>query len=138
MLDSKFRFRMMTMSATIGALTLGTIILPAHPLLTPPVLYEQQQQPDNTAANKQNAPTADQQKESSTDRNMARKIRESITGDKSLSTYGHNVKVIVRNGTVTLKGPVKSETEKQTIESKAADIAGATNVKNELTVKAAG
>jgi osmotically-inducible protein OsmY len=94
------------------------------------------QQPDNTAANKQQAPTADQQKETPEDRELAQKIRKSIVGDKSLSTYGHNVKVIVRNGVVTLKGPVKSEDEKKSIGDKAAEVAGgADKVQNELTVK---
>jgi osmotically-inducible protein OsmY len=92
------------------------------------------QQPDNTGANKQQ-PTADQQKETAEDRELAQKIRKSIVGDKSLSTYGHNVKVIVRNGVVTLKGPVQSEDEKNNIGAKAADVAGADKVQNELTVK---
>ena len=35
--------------------------------------------------------------------------------DKSLSTYGHNVKIITKDGSVTLKGPVRSEEEKQAI-----------------------
>lgn len=93
------------------------------------------QQPDNTAANKQQAPTADQQKETAEDREVAQKIRKSIVDDKSLSTYGHNVKVIVRNGVVTLKGPVKSEDEKKSIGDKAAEVAGADKVQNQLTVE---
>ena len=55
--------------------------------------------------------------------------------DKSLSTYAHNVKMISQNGKVTLKGPVRSEEEKQTIEQKATEVAGAGNVTNEITVK---
>ena len=82
------------------------------------------QQPDNTSTNKQQAPTADQQKETAEDRELAQKIRKSIVDDKSLSTYGHNVKVIVRNGMVTLKGPVQSEDEKKNIGAKAAEVAG--------------
>jgi osmotically-inducible protein OsmY len=84
-----------------------------------------EQQPDNTGANKQNNTTADQQKENAADRELAQKIRQSIVSDKSLSTYGHNVQVIVRNGMVTLKGPVQSEEEKKNIESKATDLASA-------------
>lgn len=96
------------------------------------------QQPDNTSTNEQNnqqgAMTADQQKETAADRDLAKKIRKSITSDKSLSTYGHNIKVIVREGIVTLKGSVQSEDEKKNIGSKAADAAGADRVQNELTV----
>jgi hyperosmotically inducible periplasmic protein len=92
------------------------------------------QQPDNTKVNDKSAPTADQQKNKS-DLEMAKNIRRAIVKDKSLSTYGHNVKVIVQNGTATLKGPVHSEDEKKAIEAKAVEVAGATNVRNEITVK---
>ena len=97
--------------------------------------YIAQQEADNTNANKQEGTTADQQKETPADRELAQRIRKSITSDKSLSTYGHNVKVIVRDGMVTLKGPVQSEDEKKNIGAKAADAAGADKVRNELTVK---
>jgi hyperosmotically inducible protein len=52
-----------------------------------------------------------------------------------VSTYAHNVKIISKNGKVTLKGPVRSEDEKKTVESKAVEVAGAGNVTNELTIK---
>jgi len=93
---------------------------------------------DNTKVNKRDRdtgqPTADQQKENRSDRETARQIRKSIVDDKSLSTYAHNVKIIAQNGTVTLKGPVCSEEEKQNIARKAADVAGEQNVKNEIEV----
>jgi hyperosmotically inducible periplasmic protein len=94
-----------------------------------------QQDPDNTGANKQGGTTADQQKENPADRELAQKIRQSIMEDKSISTDGHNVKVIVRDGKVILKGPVQSEDEKKNIEGKASDLAGADKVINKLTVK---
>jgi len=55
--------------------------------------------------------------------------------DKSLSTYAHNVKIISQNGKVTLKGPVRSEEEKNTIEKVATDVAGAGNVTDQITVQ---
>jgi osmotically-inducible protein OsmY len=91
--------------------------------------------PDNSAHNKAQTRTADNQKENAPDREITQKIRRSITADKSLSTYAHNVKIITQNGQVTLKGPVHSENEKQMIASKAADIVGAEKVNNQLTVK---
>jgi hyperosmotically inducible periplasmic protein len=94
-----------------------------------------QQQPDNTGTNRQGGTTADQQKENPADRELAQKIRQSINSDKSLSTDAHNIKVVVRNGRVILKGPVQSEEEKQKIVEKAADLAGADNVTNRLSVK---
>ncbi|MGA3088366.1 MAG: BON domain-containing protein [Terriglobales bacterium] len=36
----------------------------------------------------------------------------------------HNVKIITQHGQVTLKGPVRSEDEKQSVEAKAAGIGG--------------
>ena len=65
------------------------------------------------------------------------KIRKSLMDDKTLSTYAHNVKVIAEHGKVTLKGPVRSAEEKQSIEQKATDVAGAGNVTNELSIKPA-
>jgi osmotically-inducible protein OsmY len=98
------------------------------------------QAPDNSKTNQQDREkggvTADQQAESQADRDLAKKIRKSITDDKNLSTYAHNIKVIARGGTVMLKGPVRSDDEKSVIEAKAIEIAGAANVKSELTVKA--
>jgi hyperosmotically inducible protein len=99
----------------------------------------QQPAPDNTKLNKRDKnkaePTADQQKENQPDREIARKIRQSIVQDKSLSSYAHNVKIIVENGAVTLKGPVRSDEEKTAVEAKAAEIAGADKVTSQLEVK---
>jgi len=92
---------------------------------------------DNTKKNKtEQDTTADQAKNSQTDRAIMQKIRQAVIADKSLSTYAHNVKIIAQNGKVTLKGPVHSEAEKQSIEQKATEVAGAGNVTNEITIKA--
>ena len=93
------------------------------------------QQPDNTKVNKGEQPTADQAKNNASDRDIMQNIRKAIVGDSSLSTYAHNVKIISKSGKVTLKGPVRSEDEKKSVESKAVEVAGAGNVTNELTVK---
>jgi hyperosmotically inducible periplasmic protein len=94
---------------------------------------------DNTKANKtaKNGATADQGKNNESDRTIMQKIRQAVMADKSLSTYAHNVKIIAQNGKVTLKGPVNSDAEKQSIEQKAVDVAGAGNVTNEITIKTA-
>ncbi len=85
-------------------------------------------QPDNTKINQRDrsseSPTADQQKENASDRKVAQEIRRAIVKDKSLSTDAHNIKIIVQNGSVTLKGPVRSDDEKRTIEAKAAQVVG--------------
>lgn len=90
---------------------------------------------DNTKANKGIETTAEQQGEKGADRKTTQQIRRAIVKDKSLSTYAHNVKIITKNGMVTLKGPVKSEKEKQAVEKAAAQAVGKGKVTNELTVK---
>ena len=97
------------------------------------------QAPDNTAANKTdrdtNAATADKAKNTMSDRELMKHIRRDIVKDKSISAYGHNVKVIAVDGKVTLRGPVHSDDEKKAIEEHATKYAGSGNVTNELSVK---
>ena len=115
-------------------------ILMAGALLTASAVFAPAQEtpkPDNPKTNKQDAVTADQQKNNKSDRDTTKEIRKAITDDQSLSTYAHNVKVISKHGTVTLKGSVRSDEEKKSIEDKAAAVAGASNVKNELTIVSA-
>ena len=102
--------------------------------------YGQTQTPaaDNTKMNKTakgGGTTADQGKNNPSDRTIMQKIRQAVMADKSLSTYAHNVKIISQNGKVTLKGPVHSEAEKQSIEQKATEVAGSGNVTNEIVIK---
>ena len=97
------------------------------------------QAPDNTKTNERDRaksqPTADQAKNNLSDREIMQRIRKGVVADKSLSTYGHNVKIISEHGKVTLKGPVHTEEESKNIEAKAVEVAGAGNVTDMLTVK---
>jgi hyperosmotically inducible periplasmic protein len=97
-----------------------------------------QEQSDNTKMNKGDATkdttTADQQKMNPSDRAMTQKIRAEIMKDKSLSTYAHNVKIITQDGKVTLKGPVRTQDEKASVEAKAAAIAGDANVTSQIEI----
>jgi len=86
-------------------------------------------------SNSNSSASADEQAQSTKDRELARKIRRALVTDKSLSTYAHNIRIIAQSGTVTLKGVVRSEQEKSAIISKAIQIAGANNVKDEITAK---
>jgi len=92
--------------------------------------------PDNTKVNvrdrSKDAVTADQQKENAADRDLTQKIRQALVKDKSLSTYAHNVKVVAQEGRVTLKGPVRTAAERQSVEAKAIAIAGEGHVSNEF------
>ena len=98
--------------------------------------------PDNTKVNQADRangqPTADQAKNDARDRELMKAIRKSIIADHSLSTYAHNIKIIAQDGKVTLKGPVRSAEEKETVLQKATDAAGAGNVTDDITVKEKG
>jgi hyperosmotically inducible protein len=118
-----------------------TLILGAALFAAPyPQAEHQSTSADNTKVNKrdrkQSEPTADNAKNGTSDRELMRQIRRDVVGDKSLSTYAHNVKIIAQGGKVTLKGVVHTEEEKKTIEDFAQKRAGDGNVTNEITVKA--
>ena len=118
-------------SAAFAAALLGPGMWMAHGQTDTPAVS-----PDNSGTNKAHTNTADQQSEASSDRMLTKKIRQALIADKSLSTYGHNVKIITKDGSVTLKGPVHSEEEKQTIATKTESIVGSPDkVTNQLTVK---
>ena len=69
------------------------------------------------------------------DRDITAAIRRSVVADSSLSWNAKNVKIITVAGKVTLRGPVKSDAEKATIEAKTKAAAGVTEVDNQLEVK---
>jgi len=113
-------------------LPVGSLVFCTSLMATP---TQQQPAPDNTKMNKdQSGPTADQQKMNPADRELAQKIRKAIHEDKNFSTYAHNIKIIVQDGKVTLRGPVRSEEEKNNLQAKAVAIAGDGNVSNQLEI----
>jgi SH3 domain-containing YSC84-like protein 1 len=95
---------------------------------------------DNTVNNRSDqAPsttTADQQGNGKSDVDLTASIRRSVVADGSLSTYAHNVKIVVQNGVATLKGPVRSEDEKAAIDAKAAAVVGADHVVDQMEIAA--
>ena len=93
------------------------------------------QAPDNSAQNRHATPTADNQSNAKADRMTTAEIRRAIVKDRTLSLDAHNVKIIVRNGNVTLKGPVKSPEEKQKVLADAASVTSPDRVADQLTVK---
>src|ERR1700687_3097623 len=116
----------------LGSLALGVSLMAAP---VPRYQYSQQTAPDNTKKNKdQTSPTADQQKINPADRAITQKIRKAVHGDTSLSTYAHNIKIITQDGKVTLRGPVRSEEEKNNVQLKAAAVVKDENVTNQLEV----
>jgi hyperosmotically inducible protein len=94
--------------------------------------------PENTGINVRDrspgAVTPFTQSNNRSDIEMTRQIRRALMRDKSLSTTAKNIKVITVDGTVILRGPVKSEHEKAAITDKALQIAGNGHVNDQLEV----
>ncbi len=127
---------------TVRALLAQLVLLSGLSLLWAQQQTDTSQNPptaDNTKVNQRDRsetePTADRQKENPADRQLAQQIRRALVKDKSLSSNAHNVKVIAQDGMVTLKGPVNSESEKHTVEAKAAQIAGSDKVTSDIQVR---
>ena len=93
---------------------------------------------DNTGVNVRDrsdaAKTPIDQNENQKDINITAEIRKRVV-DTKMSVNAQNVKIITQDGKVTLRGPVKSEDEKLQIDKVAHDVAGATNVDNQLEVQ---
>lgn len=92
---------------------------------------------DNTARNADSpeAPTPTDQAENEADRQISANIRKAIVADDALSTNAHNVKIITSAGNVTLRGPIKNQQEKASIEAKAKQVAGVMKVDSFLEVE---
>src|ERR1700719_4576686 len=89
----------------------------------------------NSSEQNRDTNTAEKQSSSKDDLALTQKIRQAVMKDGSLSMNGKNVKIIAQDGKVSLKGPVDSQQEKDTIAAKADEIAGKDKVDNQLEVK---
>jgi hyperosmotically inducible periplasmic protein len=119
-----------------------TLVLSASLLVLGTVARAQESAPvapDNSAMNVRDrspvAMTSGEQSNAKSDVELTREIRRAVVKDPALSTLAHNVKIVAVNGSVTLRGPVKTEEERTAIASKAQEIAGADKVDNQLEVK---
>ena len=94
---------------------------------------------DNSARNVQDRKdatmTSFDQGNSKADTDTTAQIRKEITASEKMSASGKNVKVITKDGRVTLRGPVDSADEKRLIGEIANRIARSGNVDNQLEVK---
>jgi osmotically-inducible protein OsmY len=123
---------------SLALLVLGSsagTVYPADRSSEPPA----QTAPDNTGRNVRDRSgatlTPGDQSESEADRALTQRIRQAVVADDSLSTTAKNIKIITVNGVVTLRGPVNSPQEKETIVAKVQHIAGANQIDNQLEVK---
>jgi osmotically-inducible protein OsmY len=96
---------------------------------------------DDTGVNKRDRSgdtlTPGDQGNNDSDRELARNVRRAIVKNDQLSTTAKNIKIIASGGKVTLRGPVKSEAEKNQIASIAQGVQGASSVDNQLEIKQA-
>lgn len=94
---------------------------------------------DNTGINVRDKSGATQtpqkQTNSEGDRKLLAAVRRAVVSDKTLSKSAHNVKIVSKDGVVTLRGPVRSEDEKGKVEKLAQQVAGVASVENQLDVK---
>lgn len=94
---------------------------------------------DNTKLNARDAgdatATPQAQPNAKADRDVLAAVRKSIVHDKSLSVYAHNVKIVVSGGAVTLRGPVKSDDEKNKVGALAKAVTGVSSVDNQVDIK---
>ncbi len=95
------------------------------------------QEPDNTGVNVRDrdsdAKTPVDQFENAGDIDITAKIRSRIVATE-MAMAAHNIKIITQYGRVTLRGPVRTEQEKQMIEEMAKKVAGSENVDSRLEV----
>lgn len=97
-----------------------------------------QARPDNTKINQRdensNTLTPLDQSNSKADLRISQEIRKSIM-HTHLSTGAKNIKIITRNGDVTLRGPVKNKSEIDKIQALAKSVSGVKTLHNQLDVK---
>jgi len=106
---------------------------------TPPAVQGQfSQDADNTGMNERDRSGATQtpqdQSNAAADRELLAAVRREIVDDDALSTSAHNIKILVKDGVVTLRGPVSNADEKSKIETLAHQVQGVASVENELDI----
>jgi osmotically-inducible protein OsmY len=79
--------------------------------------------------------TSDTQALANNDQSLTQQLRDSIEDDASFSADAKTVQIITAENTVTLRGTVASQAEKDQLEAKAKQLAGIKNVDNQLQVK---
>jgi osmotically-inducible protein OsmY len=106
---------------------------------TPTTAPQTSPRADNTDINQRDkgaaTKTPQNQSNKDQDRTQLAAVRRAIVGEKSLSSMAHNVKILVDNGSVILRGPVKDAGEKAQLEALAKSVAGITGVDNQLDIK---
>jgi len=94
---------------------------------------------DNTGLNTRDRSgatvTPGDQSNNDADLETTKNIRRALSSNDELSTDAKNIKIVTANGKVTLRGPVKSEQEKQAVRAAVQSAAGNATVDDQLEVK---
>lgn len=105
---------------------------------------EANEEPDNTAVNSRDANRQARepklpidQKESQHDIDLTAKIRQRVLAAEGMSVNARNIKITTADGHVTLRGPVGSASERDTIAQIAREVAGNGNVDDQIEIKQA-
>ena len=94
--------------------------------------------PDNTGINERDASGATKtpidQDEDQADVKTTAEIRKRIVAAEGMSINAQNAKIVTSKGKVTLRGPVENQSESDTIDRIAREVAGDANVENLLEI----
>jgi hypothetical protein len=106
---------------------------------SPTATTEPAYQPDNTKMNERDrssaALTPMDQGNGEADLKLTQQIRQAVMADNKLSFTAKNIKIITKDGKVTLRGPVKTAEERAAIEADARRAAGTAPIDNQIEVK---
>ena len=108
-------------------------VVGAEPLANPTAKHVPANNTGQVRECDENAKTAVPQSNNEGDLKITQRIRRMLVDDKSLST-AHYVRIVTVDGVVTLRGPVVSEEERNTIATKATQVAGVRKVEDQLEV----
>jgi hypothetical protein len=119
---------LLMMTGTVRAEQNTTIYLAADSVLEHSAINVPDK--DNTAL------TTEVPKETEGDIKITAAIRQAVVKNESLSVNAQNIKIITRDGVVTLRGPVESEAENMKLQDIAKQTPGVMYVNNQLEIKA--
>lgn len=127
------QFSLLTVMLTALMLTNFSVQAESHP--PAPVNSELDNTERNVRDSENTTLTPEDQKENEADRSITAAIRREVVKNNSLSSNAHNIKIITRDGLVTLRGPVENAAEKTKLQAIAEKVTGVKQVDNQLESK---
>lgn len=79
--------------------------------------------------------SSSQQSYASTDQALTERVQEALRSNNSVSGFAQNLQVSVRNGAVTLTGPVPGDQDRQTVDNLVRNVSGVVSVYDQLQVQ---